>query len=112
MLTYFMKKYISLGHMTPTDNVIPSSAQYYNKHAITADITKMFRQINVHKKDRKYQMILCRENSRQIRNIRIEYSHVWDDVIFLKLCILLGPMLSVQTFMCMIFCQVLILSRF
>ncbi|XP_075151043.1 uncharacterized protein LOC142225150 [Haematobia irritans] len=33
-----------------------------NKYALTADITKMYRQVNVHKDDRKFQLILWREN--------------------------------------------------
>lgn len=33
-----------------------------NKFAITADITKMYRQVNIHKDDRKFQLILWREN--------------------------------------------------
>ncbi|XP_046810016.1 uncharacterized protein LOC124420600 [Lucilia cuprina] len=33
-----------------------------NKFAITADITKMYRQVRIHEDDRKYQLILWRDN--------------------------------------------------
>jgi hypothetical protein len=36
-----------------------------NKYAVTADISKMYRQINVSEKDRNFQLILWRENTSQ-----------------------------------------------
>ena len=113
----FMKEYVDLGHMSPTNNTIPNTSHYFiphqcvirpqstttklrvvfdascksstrkslndilmvgptiqedlfstllrfrlHKYAITADITKMYRQILVNSKDRIFQLIVWREH--------------------------------------------------